>query len=358
MAPRETIERLARTGAAEASLLKAVLDQLPVAVVIAEAPSGRMIALSRHARELLGDAVSADRLQVLRPDGSVVPPGSGPLARTARDGATIRNELYEAIWPDGTRRLLSVSTTPVRGGDGEPVAAVAVFDDVTERTRHLRAEREFIANAAHELRTPLASIASAIEVLQAGAKDEPERDLFLAHIERETQRLARLGRALLIVARAQTRAERPRLEVVPLRPLLTEIAAGTRPGEQVKLTVRCPRSLAALTNRDVVEQAVVNLALNAARYTQTGSIAIIGRDGGDTAVIEIRDTGTGMTDAERSHVFDRFFRGVEPGDGFGLGLSIARQAVEAVDGTLELESAAGRGTTARIRLQLARLVDA
>ncbi|HSP73202.1 MAG TPA: ATP-binding protein [Gaiellaceae bacterium] len=357
MVPPDTIEALTRAGATEARLLEAVLDQLPAAVVIAEAPSGKAIALSRRARELLGDH-ALDELVVRRLDGSVVPPASRPLARAAGSGESVRNELFTAELPGGSQRVVSVNTTPVRDDEGTVIAAVAVFDDVTERTRHLRAEREFVANAAHELRTPLASIISSVEVLQAGAKERPaERDLFLAHIEREAQRLTRLGRALLIIARAQTRSERPRVEIVPLRALLKEVAAGTRPAEQVKVSVRCPATLAALTSRELIEQAVLNLALNAARYTQTGSIALGGRSAGDAAVIEIRDTGPGMTDAERARVFDRFYRAGEPGDGYGLGLSIARQAVEAVDGTLELESAAGRGTTARIRLPLARLVQ-
>lgn len=358
MVPPDTIETPTRAGATEAQLLEAVLDQLPAAVVVAEAPSGRPIALSRRARELLGGH-AADELVVRRLDGSVVPPGSRPLARAASEGESVRNQLFTAALQGDSERLISVSTTPVRDDEGTVIAAVALFDDVTERTRHLRAEREFVANAAHELRTPLASILSSVEVLQAGAKERPaERDLFLAHIEREAQLLTRLGRALLIIARAQTRTERPRLEIVPVRPLLKEIAAATRPGEQVKVTVRCSATLAALTSRELIEQAVLNLALNAARYTPTGSIALGGRSERGTAVIEVKDTGPGMSDAERARVFDRFYRAGEPGEGYGLGLSIARQAVEAVDGTLELESAAGRGTTARIRLPLARLVPA
>ncbi|MGZ4352092.1 MAG: sensor histidine kinase [Gaiellaceae bacterium] len=356
MVPSDTIEALARAGATGARLLEAVLDQLPVAVVVVEAPSGTPVALSGRAREALGGH-SIEEVVVRRLDGSVVPAGSRPLERAARKGESVRNELYTATTPDGDQRLFSVSTTPVRDDDGTVIAAVAVFEDVTERTRHLRAEREFVANAAHELRTPLASIVSSVEVLQSGAKERPdERDLFLAHIEREAQRLTRLSRALLTIARAQTRSERPRLEIVPLRPLLREIAATTRPGEGVKVTVRCSPTLAALTNRELIEQAVLNLAANAAQYTQTGSIALAGRADGDAALIEIRDTGPGMSDAERVRVFDRFYRAGEPGEGYGLGLSIARQAVEAVEGTLEISSGAGRGTTARIRVPLARLV--
>ena len=81
--------------------------------------------------------------------------------------------------------------------------ALLVIDDLTEQERRELAEREFVSNAAHELRTPLTTIIGAVEVLQAGAKEDPvERDRFLAHIERESGRLARLARAMLTLARA------------------------------------------------------------------------------------------------------------------------------------------------------------
>src|SRR6266571_2318625 len=109
----------------------------------------------------------------------------------------------------------------------ESDTVMIVLDDLTEQERRELAEREFVSNAAHELRTPLTTIIGAIEVLQGGAKDDPvERDRFLAHIEREAERLARLARALLTLARAHAGQERPRMEAVSLRALLDEVADG------------------------------------------------------------------------------------------------------------------------------------
>ncbi len=93
--------------------------------------------------------------------------------------------------------------------------ALLVIDDLTEQERRELAEREFVSNAAHELRTPLTTIIGAVEVLQAGAKDDPDqRDRFLTHIEREARRLARLARAMLTLARAHSGQEQPRVEPV------------------------------------------------------------------------------------------------------------------------------------------------
>ena len=117
----------------------------------------------------------------------------------------------ELFCPDAELRTIRVAPAPdhTYAVTGVPATgagtAVLVIADVTEQERRERAEREFVANAAHELRTPVTAIASAVEVLQLGAKGDPaERDRFLELIERQTSRLGRLGQALLTLARAQT----------------------------------------------------------------------------------------------------------------------------------------------------------
>ena len=109
------------------------------------------------------------------------------------------------VRPDDERALALVGIPAQPEGD----TVMIVLDDLTEQERRELAEREFVSNAAHELRTPLTTIIGAIEVLQGGAKDNPlERDRFLTHIEREADRLARLARALLTLARAHAGQER------------------------------------------------------------------------------------------------------------------------------------------------------
>jgi signal transduction histidine kinase len=230
---------------------------------------------------------------------------------------------------------------------------------VAEHVRQETAEREFVTNAAHELQSPLTAIVSAIEVLQAGAKDTPERDIFLAHIERASARLARLARALLVLARAQTGAESPRTELVSLEALLSDVASWLKTAENVTVDVSCPPEAAVLTNRELVEQAVFNVAENAAKYTVEGRIELAARIVDGRAEISILDTGPGIPGAEQDRVFERFYRGGGTADeGSGLGLSIARAAAEATGGEVELESAIGKGTVVRFRLpQGASLIE-
>ena len=233
--------------------------------------------------------------------------------------------------------------------------AIVVLRDLTDDERRERAEREFVANASHELRTPLTTILGAIEVLQAGAKERPaDRDRFLAHIEREAKRLARLTRALLILARAQTREEQPRLTPVELHSLLDDLAASTSARPEVEIEVRCPEDIGVLADPDLLEQALQNLTANAVEHTGRGTIVLAAHGNGDGRVqIEVRDSGPGVPESVRRRIFDRFYRPFRTtSDGFGLGLAIAREAVRAQGGTIEITRAPEGG--ARVVIELER----
>ena len=234
--------------------------------------------------------------------------------------------------------------------------ALLVVDDLTEQERRELAEREFVSNAAHELRTPLTTIIGAIEVLQAGAKEDPaERDRFLAHIERESGRLARLARAMLTLARAHSGQELPRVEAVELAPLLREVAAGLVPHAGVAVEVEVPAGLAVDANRDLLEQALRNLGENAAKHTGRGSVTLRAYGDGSTVTVEVEDSGPGMSPEVQRHVFDRFYRGERDAHGFGLGLAIVRESVRTLGARIELDSSPGEGTVFRILLAPARV---
>ena len=253
-------------------------------------------------------------------------------------------------------RLVSVSGVPA-GHGGE--SAILVLADVTQQERDERAQREFVTNAAHELRTPIAGIVTSIEMLQTGAKDDPRaRDDFLAHIERESGRLARLTRALLVLARAEARQEEPHLERVHVAPLLQRVAGSLEPRGPVRVRVECDPALVVPADADLLEQAVQSVAQNADKYTERGEITLRASTSADGVVVEVEDTGHGVAPAERDRIFERFYRGAaeEPG-GFGLGLAIARQAVKVLGGAIELD-ATPEGTIVRLLLPTAARVAA
>lgn len=232
-------------------------------------------------------------------------------------------------------------------------AAVVVVTDATSRERHERAEREFVMNAAHELRTPLSAISSAVEVLQQGAKeDEVDRDRFLAIVERQTNRLTRLVRALLTLAHAQTRSGAIRLEAVPVAPLVRELAAVF---DDPSITVDICDDVAVIAHADLLRQALENLAANALKHAAGGGLTLrVARVTDDRVRIEVADRGRGMTKEDAEKALDRFYRvRGSNGEGFGLGLSIAQEVVRVMDGTLSIDSELGKGTTVSIELHSA-----
>jgi signal transduction histidine kinase len=329
--------------ALERNLLARVLEELPVGVVVADAESGRSVYANALARDLFGDGVVGAEVR------------DSPLARALYEGEHVDDHLVELDVPGGTPLRLTVWARPLAGG-----AAFAVIEDRSARDLRKRVERDFITNAAHELRTPLAAIASAIEVLESGAKNLPaERDMFLKHIARQSDRLQRLTRALLLLARAEVHDEDPRLEIVPIKQLLIDTASALTPAQGVVVDVDCAEEdAAALSNRDLLEQALLNIAANAARYTQAGSITLRCRVEAATAILTVEDTGPGIDAADLPHVFERFYRaGSRESQGFGLGLSIARHAIEALGGAVDVESTTGVGTRVNVRVGAARMVQ-
>jgi two-component system phosphate regulon sensor histidine kinase PhoR len=326
----------------ERDRLEQLLERLHEGVVLIDREL-RIVVANAHAGQMLGSKLAErDDLPDPWPE-----PSLRALASGLFDDRRAPRELRVAA--DEETVYLVVGIPPAVGGDD----AVLVITDVSERERRERAEREFVTNAAHELRTPLTTITGAIEVLQSGAKEIPEdRDRFLAHIERDSKRLVRLARSLLVLARAQTTEEAPRLETVELRPLLEEVAASLVPAAGVEVEVSCPSGLAVLTQPDLAEQALANAAANAVKHTAEGTVALRAWEAEKgTVVLEVRDTGPGMSGVAKRRIFDRFYRGdARDGEGFGLGMAIVNESVRALGGTVRVDSVPGVGTTVRITL--------
>ena len=341
------------------ALLAAVLEQHPLGLAIVD-ESGEVVLTNGEARRMLGNAGSPSKVSGYRLDGTPYD-GDWPVLRSLHSGEVVIGERARIVRPRREHTIVEINSGPIRDAAGRTVAAVSVFRDVTLAEQREQAEHEFVSNAAHELRTPLAAIVGAVEVLQAGAKDDPvERDRFLAHLERQCRRLERLTTALLTLARVQTQDEPPRLEIVELCPLLQEITSTLHPAPRVTVQVDCAPDLAVFANRVLLEEALMNLAGNAIKFTLRGTITLAATESDSGFVsIEIRDTGRGMTASDRKRAVERFYRGDEEASGgFGLGLAIVAAAAEAMGSKLEIESAPRRGTTVRLRLRAARVLAA
>ncbi len=259
----------------------------------------------------------------------------------------------EARVSAGDRRTYSIVGIPASEPNG---SCVLVLSDVTERERREAAEREFVANAAHELRTPTAAIAGAVEILRSGGAEDPEiRDRFLMNIERESLRLGRLTRSMLVLARAQTGEEPLELSAIDLSALLDEVIASLGPDE-ARLVARHRTDVKFLGQSDLAYQLLSNVIANAVRHGAGRPVTVSAARAAEGSVsIEVRDQGAGIPYEHRERVFDRFYRGDARDDsGFGLGLAIVREVVRELGGDVEIESPQGGGTTVRMKLIDAR----
>jgi signal transduction histidine kinase len=315
-----------------------VFDEFPVGLVTLDT-TGRVRRANAAARRVLGQP---ERLEE----------GVGWLGAEALAGRRVerRHLRLDAGWD------IEVSAMPFHGADGDVNGAVVTIEDVSGRSRRERAERDFVSNAAHQLRSPLTAITSAVAVLRsAAATDEATRTRFLDHVERETVRIVRLTHALLTLARVERDGMAPRPVVVPVGPLLDALAEEERASGAV-VAVDVDRAAAVVANEELLVEALTNLLANAVRHGG-GAVVLRGRRAAADVVLEVVDEGSGMSPEVLERAFERFYRpeGARAG-GFGLGLPIARAAARAAGGELAIESAPGAGTTARIRFPGAKLL--
>jgi signal transduction histidine kinase len=237
-------------------------------------------------------------------------------------------------------------------------AVLAVLRDRTDELRRELAEADFVSNAAHELRNPLAGISGAIEVLQGGAKNEPkDRDHFLSRLADDADRMSRLTQSLLTLARVESRGA-AESEVVDVPAAIRDVVAATQAPAHVDLSVDVEADLAATGDPTLLRQVMIGLLTNAFKNTPPpGSVTVRGRHDGEAEVIlEVIDTGTGIPTAEIERVFERFYRRSESRkqEGFGLGHAIARRMVDVMGGQIGADSVLGEGSTFWVRLPVAQ----
>jgi signal transduction histidine kinase len=248
----------------------------------------------------------------------------------------------------------------LHAGDELDRLAVTINGLLDRIAAHLRERRDFLANSAHELRSPLAAIRSTVEVALQSGRISPADEETMAVVIDQCTSLEHLVNQLLLIAETEAERLTVRREEVPLDKLVSNAADMFDAAAELKSVTLSVGPLPPTTvhgNRNHLRQVVNNLLDNAVKFTGEGGnvhVTLTRRDGSRTAALTVEDTGPGISPEDLPKVFDRFFRADRArqrvGRGTGLGLSICKAVVEAHGGTITVASTLGQGTTFTVTL--------
>ena len=328
----------------ERKTLELVLDSMPQGTLLVGA-DGAVLYANQSFGQLLGPV--PDSLE------QVVPFRIQEVVRRARSSGEQVDVDVEHGLP---ARILRVIASPFDDG-----RALVVVSDVTDRRRIDEMRRDFVTNASHELKTPVASILAAAETLRLAVEKAPERvPQFAAQIEAAARSLAQLVNDLLDLSRLEGR--RSEHGPVELGALVADEVDRVR-GFAEEKGVRLESDLSeawVLGSEPDLGLAIRNLLDNAVRYTNRGgSVTVRVLAVEDEAVVSVEDTGVGIPRRDLGRVFERFYRvdvaRSRATGGTGLGLSIVKHVVESHAGEVSVQSELGRGSVFTIRLPLTEL---
>ena len=336
---RDRIGRLER----EMARMEEILDRMEEGVIFFSDVLVPVVA-NRSARRLLG--VGGDTLPPRLSSDAIL-----SVARTALVDNTTSQEVV-SIWPGRTRLKVRAAPLDDQGG------VIVVLQDVTDELRTEQIRRQFVANASHELKSPVASLQALAEAIRQAVTDDPRAvERFATRLLAEAERLGRLIADLLDLSRVDDPANISNTWIdlsTVVRQMLEEAQSSAR-SKGLEVADHISSNVWVRGDRQQLALLVRNLVDNAIRYTpEGGSISVdLFREGGEV-VLRVADDGIGIPLQAQRRIFERFYRvdkdrSRERG-GTGLGLSIVKHVVELHGGHISVLSELGEGSTFTARL--------
>jgi len=350
---------------------ESIIDGLSDGVLVTDA-YGRISLANREAETLM----QIDRKEVLgRLPAEALPSRKEIMQFIGTDGAATRRRSAEFDFSNGEGRKIvravwsPFTTTAAFGGAGaaaaqgdKPAGGMLLLREVTQQKMEEQARRDFISNVVHELRAPLSSIKSYVEMLIDNEADTPElRTEFFNTINEEADRLARLIDNMLSISKIEIGGLVLNKSSVKTRKLLEDAissVAGTAKSKNIKLSANLPDDLPeAELDKEMVRMVLMNLLGNAIKYTEPGgSVIVAGEVDAAEMKVHVIDTGWGIPPDEQEKVFQKFYRGRRTAKdkvmGNGLGLALAKEIACLHGGDVHLQSEEGKGSKFTLSLPL------
>jgi two-component system phosphate regulon sensor histidine kinase PhoR len=279
------------------------------------------------------------------------------VTQCREEGLGVSREIE--ITDGGGKRVVDLSASPLTRGDGTPIGVVLVLHDITNLRRLQVVRQDFVANASHELKTPIAAIRGLVEtILDDQALSEAKRRGFLERIRGQSVRLTSLVSDLLTISRVESGGVATHASS-DLAAVVAEAHRAFEPPAQVKnvtLILRTPdHPVKTAARTEDLRQIVNNLVDNAIKYTPPGGTVelLVAQEGREIGLL-VRDTGPGIEKQHQDRIFERFYRvdaarSRELG-GTGLGLAIVKNLVQSLGGRVWVESEPGAGSGFYVRL--------
>lgn len=333
--------RSSRGHARDIEILSGVIERMGEGFVVADENERVIMANQVFGKMFAGsdDALGKTPWELVRNREFV------ELVRKGRGDHLDRTTEFEAVEQGKHYRVRAFYLEQLKGW-------AYVFSDITSARLLETVKADFITNLTHELRTPLTAVKGYLEAVMDPSTTEKDRMRFLEIVAGSTDRLTKIVADLLTLSDVE-RPNRP-IEVTEcdLTELVRETCALFEQQARVKgvrLRAEVEPLVTLRTDRFMVQQLLVNLLSNAIRFTDSGSVQVRTRRQVDGARIEVQDSGIGIPEAEVSRIFERFYtvdrtRSHAQG-GTGLGLAIVKHIVQALRGTIEVQSQPGKGST-------------
>jgi PAS domain S-box-containing protein len=346
-----------------------LVNHVKEAFIVADVPGGKTMYVSPAFEEIFGRKVDeayenpALWLDAIHPDDQ-------PQAlsdRQANERGRATDGVYRIVRPDGTIRWTRYRTIPIVGNDGRPYRLVGLIDDISEQraqeeqllqAQKMEAIGQLAGGIAHDFNNLLTAILGYTELVLADLEPSHPSVRDLKEVHKAGQSATALTKRILAFSRRQVLQPR----VVDLNQVLSQIEPLVRRliGEHIVLMVRrSPDLKPVFADPSQIEQIIMNLAVNARDAMPRGGRLLVVTENADLPQgphvrLTISDTGLGMTDEVRRRIFEPFFTTKSPGKGTGLGLAIVYAIVKQSNGSIEVESTPGSGSTFNIHLPVAK----